>query len=366
MSTQSFRSVGQSTSWPWTIRRNILIVTTRLPLFAMIALVALAAALTVDRVYPKTYTSGARLLTEPYSSKSAPFDSPSSPLVNEVEFMQTQVEVVKSSLVMGKVVDELHLGSRLDELSTPLDQMSLVTEDMESRLGFKLPPPDPAAAQRLRAIDLLTHRTTPKVIRDTFVLEIGVSTRDPKLSQRVAASVVSAYLQVTSDTRLQQMKASDKVLTQQIADAAQRVKGAETRLADFDAANGTSVTTSQTSTSGGNSSSSSSTSTVTEPGNRVARTALQSDIAAERTRLATLNAQLDSLKVNEAAVEARLAPTQQLESPAAATASDGIGLKYRFLIYLLMAPLLGILACYVAQSIEDYRRVLTPVRAKGA
>jgi succinoglycan biosynthesis transport protein ExoP len=366
MSTHSFRSVGSSTSWPWTIRRNILIVTTRLPLFAMIALVALAAALTVDRVYPKTYTSNARLLTEPYSTKSAPFDSPGSPLVNEVEFMQTQVEVVKSSLVMGKVVDELHLGSRLDDLSTPLDQVSAVTEDAETRLGFKLPPPDAAFAQKARAIDLLSHRTTPKVIRDTFVLEINVSTRDPKLSQRITTSVVAAYLQVTSDTRLQQMKASDKVLTQQIADAAQRVKSAETRLADFDAANGTAVSSTQTSTSGATSTSPSSSSTVTEPGNRVARSALQSDVAAERTRLATLNTTLDSLKVNEAAVESRSVPTQQLDAPVAATASDGIGLKYRFLIYLLAAPLLGILACYVAQSMEDYRRVLTPVRAKGA
>lgn len=359
MSTQ-FRS-GRSTSWPWTIRRNILIVTTRLPLLAMVALVAFASALTVDRVYPKTYTSAARLLTEPSTSKVAPFDSPSAPLVNEVEFMQTQVEVVKSGQVMSRVVDQLHLTNRIDDLSTPQDEIGGRVEDIETRVGLKPAPPDAATAQRLRAVDLLTHRTTPKVIRDTFVLEIAVSTRDPKLSQQIAVSVVSAYLKVSSETRLQHMKASDQVLTQQVADAAQRVKSAETRLADFDAANGTAISSTQTSTSGPSSSS-----TVTEPGNRVARHSLEGDVTAERTRLASLSNQLDSLRVSEAAVEAQLTPTAQLDAPLQAVAPDGIGLKIRFLIYLLGAPLLGVLACYIAQSVDDYRRVLTPVRAKGA
>jgi uncharacterized protein involved in exopolysaccharide biosynthesis len=364
--SQQFRSVSRSTSWPWTIRRNVMIVTTRLPLFAMIALVAMAAALTVDRVYPKTYTSGARLLTEPSTSKVAPFDSPSAPLVNEVEFMQTQVEIVKSGAVMGKVVEDLSLNKRIDDLSTPMDQVSFGVEDVETRLGVKPAAADLETAQKLRAVDLLTHRTTPKVVRDTFVLEITVSTRDAKLSQRIANSLVAAYQQVSSQTRLQHMKASDKVLTQQVGDAQQRVKTAETRLAEFDIANGTTISTTTSSTSGATGTSPSTSSTVNEPANRVARHALENDIIAERTRLATLNSQLDSLRVNEAAVEAQLAPTSLLDPPALAVATDGLGLKYRFLIYLLAAPLLGILACYIAQSIEDYRRVLTPVRAKGA
>jgi uncharacterized protein involved in exopolysaccharide biosynthesis len=363
MSTPPFMSVSRSTNWPWVIRRNIRVVTSRFALFALITVVALISAVAVDQMYPKTYTSVTRLVTEPATARTPPFDSPLAPMVNEIEFMQTQVEIVKSGRVMGKVAQDLNLSSHVDDLSTPVDQLSFAVEGVETWTGLKPALKDQATAQRLRAIDLLTHRVTPRVVRDTFVLEVAVSTRNAKLSQQIATAVVATYQQVSSEARLQHMKASDKVLTDQVSEAAKRVKDAEGRLAAFDVEKGTTVSTTTANTTGALGNLPSTTTTVIESRARLDRMNLEAALSAERTRLATLNTQLDSLKVSEAAVETRTAPTDLLDSPALAIAPDGLGLKYKVLIFILVAPVIGVLACYAAQLMQDYRRELAPARA---
>jgi uncharacterized protein involved in exopolysaccharide biosynthesis len=76
----------------------------------------------------------------------------------------------------------------------------------------------------------------------------------------------------------------------------------------------------------------------------------------QQDRYKVLLGQLDQAAVEEAAIKGQVSLTGILNQPSLNSQPDGIDRKYRFLIYLLLAPLLAIGATYFAHYLEIYRR----------
>jgi uncharacterized protein involved in exopolysaccharide biosynthesis len=352
------RSLSSSSAagWAWTIRRNIRIVTSRPQLFAAVVVVALIATFGFDHFYPRTYSSTAQLLTEPGSVKVPPFDTSSGPLVNELEFMQTQVEIVKSGTVLKPVVDSEDLTNHIGELSTPLDELSRQADRFAIWAHLK-EAPDPATARIAMAIDLLRSRTAATPVKDSFLLQISVSTRNPKLSQRIANALVRSYGDATGASKLRQLKASEQVLAQQLTEADKRVVQANQKLADFTAANKSYVSSTSTTSGIAGITANPTTNVTTLPDPKRAELAqLEWVLTEERNRYQVMQAQLDTVHNQQAALRGQVSLTDVLDAPLVNLTPDGPNLKLRLLAYLALAPLLGIAACYLAHYLEVYRR----------
>jgi uncharacterized protein involved in exopolysaccharide biosynthesis len=371
MSTYRFRTVRAA--WPWTIRKNIEVVSSQWLTFAIITGVCFFAAAAVDHMFPRFYTSQALIISEPESVNLPPFGVTGSSFVNVsgLEYMQTQVEQAHSFAVIAQVTQKEHLQDQITNLSTPLDQLSSLVDDAQVKVGL-LPAPDPGTAKLARAGTLLSGRVTTDIVKDSYILSISVSTRDPKLSKRIATALVAAYLDHENAYRLRQLKAAETVLFIELTDSQSNVAAAQAALVDFDRVNGTvfqtSTQTSQQTTSGGSERSSSK--QTTEVATRtssllVARQGLQWKLDSERARYLDLQRQIDTTREEES-ITGDTSATSVLTAPQASLTPDGISLKYRLLIYLILAPLVGIAGCYLLRYLSIYRRATTLQEAKRA
>ena len=348
-------------SWAFTVRQNVAIVRRRRALFAIVAVALLVGALVGDQLWPKMYTSTADLVTQPAQIVVPGLQASggSNVSVSELEYMQTQVEIATSLDVLSKLADEEGLVGHDDALKTPTDQLAEFVHSVEIKLHLKT---DLGAPQQLalgEAVILLASRVTASVVRDSYVLELKVSTRDPYLSQKIANQLVTEYLNAANQNRVGQLDAAQTVLQQQLTDAKQRVDSAQADLVTYDKKHGYGsqvTTTNSNSHQAGGATITSSTATASAVAYANGRVPLVWSLQVQQDRYKVLLGQLDQAAVEEAAIKGQVSLTGILNQPSLNSQPDGIDRKYRFLIYLLLAPLLAIGATYFAHYLEIYRR----------
>jgi uncharacterized protein involved in exopolysaccharide biosynthesis len=357
-------------SWAFTVRQNVNIVRRRRVLFGLIAPALLVGALTADQLWPKMYSSTADLVTQPIQIQVPGLQAGSGGLVavSELEYMQTQVEIATSFNVLTKVAQAEGLVGNDEALKTPTDQLQEFVHQVEIELHLKSEILSPDQVQLAEAVSLLKSRVSASVVKDSYVLELKVSTRDPHLSQRIAKRLITEYLTASNTERLAQLDAAQTVLQQQIDDAKKRVDNAQADLVAFDKKHGTatqSVSESTTSnvSKDGTRISTKTNSTQSTNSNVAARAPLEWALQVQQTRYQSLIAQQDLGAVEKAAIEGQVSLTNVLNDANLNSQPDGIDRKYRFLIYLLLAPLLAIGAIYVVHYFEIYRRTAPALAA---
>jgi uncharacterized protein involved in exopolysaccharide biosynthesis len=154
------------------------------------------------------------------------------------------------------------------------------------------------------------------------------------------------------------------VLKDRLATSSKKVQDAQAQVVDFDARHPT-YTSSATSSGYAGGSQVTSGTTLRDPV-MAQRNQLEWALTSERARYVALQAQLDSTQNQIAAIEGKVSSPYILNSPAEVTTPDGINLKLRLLIYLLLAPILGIAACYAAHYLAIYRRSVRLMLVKEA
>lgn len=347
----------QIPSWAFTLRQNVAIVRRRQRLFAIVTIALLIGALIGDQLWPKMYTSSADLVTQPAQIVVPGLQASTGGgvAVSELEYMQTQVEIATSLDVLSKVATEAGLVGNDEALKTPTDQLAEFVHAVEVDVHLKTDLQTADQRALGEAVGLLKSRVTASVVKDSYVLELKVSTRDPHLSQSIANQLVTEYLNASNSDRVSQLDAAQTVLQQQLDDAKQRVDAAQANLVAFDKKNGygTSETHSTSSQSGG---STSTNSTVSNPAYLNARAPLLWALQVQQDRYKLLLGQLDQAAVEEAAIKGQVSLTGILNQPSLNSQEDGIDRKYRLLIYVLLAPVLAILATYFLHYLDIYRR----------
>lgn len=342
----------QTHSWTWTIRKNVFIVREGMKVLAWVAVIFFVAAILIDLVWPKTYSSTSRLVTQPTLQTSSPEQQQQAPVVDSTNYLDTQIQIVKSHAVLQRVVDEDHLADNQGVISTPMDQVQGLLQLPQGGVSA-----DKAAEER--AIDLLGKRIDASAVQDSFVLQIKVSSRDAGVSQQLASDVALAYLSASSDSHRRDLQNTQSSLQNLLKQQDKRVQQATQALSSWDAANpGSAGPVTSTRIDGAADSAHNETSTQTASPKQAERNTMEWRLSNEQKRYEELQTQLDQVQSGLQTTPTHASPQDLLDQPARATTSDGISFKYRILMYLVIAPLLGLVAVYVLYYWDTYRRSL--------
>jgi exopolysaccharide transport family protein len=196
-----------------------------------VALAVTGLALAFAWLATPHYRAETRLLIETresiYTRPNPAGDQSNNPNLDE-EGVTSQVEVISSSDLLKQVADQLGLGKlkEFDEQANMglLDRLLVIT-------GLKSDPGELAAEDRV----LKTMREKLRVYRveRSRVIVVEFSSEDPKLAAEVPNAIADAYLALQKDAKLQSNSDATQWLEPEIADLREKVKLAESRVADF-------------------------------------------------------------------------------------------------------------------------------------
>jgi exopolysaccharide transport family protein len=176
------------------------------------------------------YRAETRILIETTESpftRPTPAGESDRPILDE-EGVTSQVEVITSTDLLKQVAAKLGLG-KLGEFDEQAN-MGMVGRVLVLA-GLKSDPGVLAAEDRV----LKTMREKLRVYRveRSRVIVISFSSENPKLAADVPNAIADAYLAVQQGAKLQSNADATEWLEPEIADLRERVKAAETRVADF-------------------------------------------------------------------------------------------------------------------------------------
>lgn len=145
--------------------------------------------------------------------------------------VESQIQVIASTSVLGKVVRGLDLASD-PEFAAP--KPSLQARIAEAITSLVSPPPVPAPEDRMRTV-LRTLQNAVAVVRSekTFILDITVTTADPDKSARIATAIGDAFLAETNAVRSEAARKSGEALSGRLEELRQRVQRSEAAVETY-------------------------------------------------------------------------------------------------------------------------------------
>lgn len=176
------------------------------------------------------YQAETRILietTESVFTRPTPAGDGDRPILDE-EGVTSQVEVISSSDLLRQVAAKLDLG-KLKEFDEQAN-MGLVSRLMVL-VGLKSDPGGIAAEDRV----LKTMREKLRVYRveRSRVIVVNFSSEDPKLAAAVPNAIADAYLAMQQQAKQKSNASATEWLEPEIADLRERVRAAETKVAEF-------------------------------------------------------------------------------------------------------------------------------------
>ena len=163
------------------------------------------------------------------------------------ETLQNQIEILRSTSLVGRVVDELNLEANpvfnpalrppeeglFDWLSIPPE-----VDEFLLNIGLKsLPPPPPPpeeAARRLRlnVINSVTGAMDLQPVRGSRVIRVSYTTPNPRLSARLANTTAEQYIVEQLEGKLEATRAATTWLSDRVEQLQQKVEADERAVAD--------------------------------------------------------------------------------------------------------------------------------------
>ena len=191
-----------------------------IPLVAAITGVVLAADLAFSFLKTPLYTATATVFYAPHKDEISK-DSGSSPNddVARDQQVDTQVEVVKSPVIVDAVVTALQLD-----------------KDPEYALKGKAATLAPAM-QRDALLDNVVQKLKVRRIGQTLLLSVGFTNESPSKAARIANAFAETYIQHQVAIKVDTSGTSNVLLNSQIDDMRQKVEQAETAVEQYKAAN---------------------------------------------------------------------------------------------------------------------------------
>ncbi len=175
--------------------------------------------------------------------------------------IQSELEVISSEFVIGRVVDKLGLANNPDfngtrppgVLDSALDPIRELWSTGISSLLAPAPPPTPAQApkpaagaapradrsadasdpRRQAAIGAVAGRLSVNLVGRTFVILITAESPDGTMSARIANAVAEAYLADQIDTKNEANRRATEWLEQRLAELRRNLQVAEEAVANY-------------------------------------------------------------------------------------------------------------------------------------
>jgi len=218
-------------------KRRLTVIT----VFLIVAVLALILGLGKEPLY----TSSSTVLVE----KNRPSDGLASSGYSswDPEFLPTQIEIIKSKSVTRRVVDSLQLDTRYHSYFFPdADEdesfISSIKSSVRSFLAALLKPDknEGQTGEEKEPVDeadiiaeVLRGGIEVKPVRETRVLNILFTDKDPRMAQRIAEALVQAYIDVSLEIKLSSTQHSLKWMTTKAAAERKKLETSERALQTY-------------------------------------------------------------------------------------------------------------------------------------
>lgn len=172
--------------------------------------------------------SGESVFTQP-ATGGQPSSDPNDSVMNP-EAVASQVEILKSTDLLRKIATDLNL-SNLEEFDEAAN-MNMFSQALVT-VGLIDNPLD--VAPDLRVLKAMTEKLEVFPVKDSRVVVVKFSSKDPKLAEAVPNALAEAYLALQRDNKQSINSGAAEFLQPEINALRERVKTAEARVADFKA-----------------------------------------------------------------------------------------------------------------------------------
>ena len=203
----------------------------RWTLVAATVVVCAGASLSYGMLATPRYIAYTQLIVDPanlrITERSLTTPSPfSDTLIAQVE---SQVRGMTSDNVLRRVVRVEKLDQDEEFIADSKTSMFRSNATLRASAGLGSTSEGPT----LQAIRALAKRVTAKREERTYVVNVGVSTREPEKSVRLADALVASFLQEQADARAEAASRVATSLGSRVAQLRERVEAAEQRVEEF-------------------------------------------------------------------------------------------------------------------------------------
>lgn len=210
------------------------------------AFIAAGLAFVVVGQMAPTYTAATKMLFNPPRASVLELQEVMSRPDAHMDTLRNEMEVLRSNALLGRVADQLDLAARVefnpalrtdpslgDRVRAMLDPSRWLPEDLLRDLGLVAPPPPPLEPeeierrQRLALIGRLNGALRLRPIEGSRVMELAVTTGNPRLAAVVANTIAEQYLVDQLQAKLDATQEATAWLSERVEELRLRVQTAE-------------------------------------------------------------------------------------------------------------------------------------------
>jgi capsular exopolysaccharide synthesis family protein len=208
-------------------------------LVGVTALVCALTALFLLQLVPE-YRSSALVMLDTRKAKVTNTTDVLSTGLIDIAAIQTEMEVIRSASLLGRVVDKLHLevdpefgAARPTVIGTMIQQAK---DFIAQYIPFQKGPGGPGGdvdAPKLRAIALLTRNLTAVARGRSYVISISVDSSDPRKAKRIVDTITDFYIVDQLQAKLDANKHATDFFNDRLEELKRAVETNERAVAAF-------------------------------------------------------------------------------------------------------------------------------------
>jgi chain length determinant protein EpsF len=196
------------------VQQFLLALRARLGVFAVSLAATVLAASAVSFLLPKTYRATASLLVDAKEEQSLSNMAPNFFPQEKLSYLQTQLEIITSKRVAGKVVQDLKLAEN-PSLRAAFEKAASGRGTIEDWLAEEL------------LIRLKVETSQSSIIRVTY------SSADPRLSAQVADAFAKAYIDTMLELRVEPTRQAAAWYDEQLKSLRANLEDAQAKLTNY-------------------------------------------------------------------------------------------------------------------------------------
>lgn len=160
----------------------------------------------------------------------------------DISAMQTELEVLRSASLLGRVVDKLHLGNDPEYGGAQATPMRALLQDVRRSLTRWVASPhtsNSSTAQanengpRNRAIAVLTRNLVTTARGRSYVISLAVDSSDPQKAKRIVEAITDVYIVDQLQAKLDANKRAAEFFNERLDELKRNVEASERAVASF-------------------------------------------------------------------------------------------------------------------------------------
>ncbi len=208
---------------------------------SFLLLVFMTTAIVTFRMKP-VYRATATVEVSFEEPQALPFrQNPQARIIEQVRYIETQVEILKSKTLAEKVIYDLNL----EESKEFIQEEGLIAKTVAGIKKFlssifagggsEKIPVDPETAKKIKLVDEFLKRLKVDTVKrgKTYLLSVSFEAHDPELCAKVVNTLVDEYVEFDLEKRVKAARVGKQYLEKQIAKVQAKLEQAEERLNEF-------------------------------------------------------------------------------------------------------------------------------------